>query len=44
MAKRIDLKQQMQIEKNLELGKSIPEIAKLVGRHKSSIFIKSTLP
>ena len=38
MAKRIDLKQRMQIEKNLELGKSIPEIAKLVGRHKSSIY------
>ena len=38
MAKRIDLKQRMQIEKNLELGKSIPEIAKLLGRHKSSIY------
>ena len=38
MAKHIDLKQRMQIEKNLELGKSVPEIARLLGRHKSSIY------
>lgn len=38
MAKHIDLKQRIQIEKNLELGKSIPEIARLLGRHKSSIY------
>ena len=38
MAKHIDLKQRMQIEKNLELGKPVSEIAKLLGRHKSSIY------
>ena len=38
MAKHIDLKQRMQIEKNLELGKSKAEIARLLGRHKSSIY------
>ena len=38
MTKHIDLKQRMKIEINLELGKSVPEIAKLLGRHKSSIY------